>query len=384
VTADKNISSADTPATAMGAPRVLIAAGGTGGHVYPGIAIADAVREMRPDAAILFVGTRDRMEWQAVPRAGYAIKSIWISGFHRRLTLRNLLFPLKLTVSLFQSLQIIRAFNPDVVISCGGFASGPVGRVAASLGIPLLLQEQNSYPGVTTRMLSSHARIIFTAFEDAVNRLPPEKVNLAGNPVRSSIGTVNRAEGLEQFGFSDDRPVLLVLGGSGGARTVNDAVEKNLASLHDQQGVQIIWQCGKRYFDDLQERIDSDSWPRLRLMEFIEQMPAAYAAADLVVSRAGAISCSELMMAGKAALLIPSPNVAGDHQTKNADSMVSRGAARMLPDSQAVDQLADYTAELIDDPELLKEMGQKAAAMARPDAARVIAREIETIRSVAS
>ena len=276
----------------------------------------------------------------------------------------------------------MRRFRPDVVVSCGGFASGPVGRVAAALGIPLLLQEQNSFPGVTTRLLASHARIIFTAFEDAVDHLPPEKIVLAGNPVRSTIGSVKKAEGLEQFGFSDDRPVLLVMGGSGGARTINDAVERNLSALHDDQGLQIIWQCGKRYYKELSERIESGSWPRLRLMAYIDEMPAAYAAADLVVSRAGAISCSELMMAGKSSLLVPSPNVAGDHQTRNADSMVRRGAARLLPDRQAVDQLAERVSELIRDPAGLEEMGQRAAAMARPEAAQTIAREIETIRSV--
>ncbi|MEX1063442.1 MAG: undecaprenyldiphospho-muramoylpentapeptide beta-N-acetylglucosaminyltransferase [Balneolaceae bacterium] len=377
----KNISSTDTPTAALNAPRVLIAAGGTGGHVYPGIAIADALKELNPDMHLLFAGTRNRMEWTAVPKAGYDIKRVWISGFHRRLTPKNLLFPVKLVTSLLQSFWIIKRFRPDLVISCGGFAAGPIGWAAAKMNIPLILQEQNSFPGVTSRLLAGHADFIYTAFESAADHLPPEKIQLTGNPVRSELENTDREQALAHFGFSDSQPVLLVLGGSGGAKGINDAVVEHLDHLHNELGLQIIWQCGKRYISGLSGRIDSGRLPRLRLVEFIDNMPAAYAAADLVVSRAGALSCSELMLTGKPSVLVPSSNVAGDHQTKNAASMVRGGAAILLPDNQARKQLGPVVSSTIFDGKKLSDMSRAAAALARPDAARVIAKEIVTLIS---
>lgn len=374
--AAKNISSTDTLTAAVGPLRVLIAAGGTGGHVYPGIAIADALGKLDRPVSLLFAGTRDRMEWQAVPKAGYEIRNIWISGLHRRLTPVNLLFPFKLLTSLVQSLLLLRTFRPDVVVCCGGFASGPVGWMAARLGIPLLLQEQNSYPGVTTRLLARHAEQIFTAFEEATGHLPAEKVTLTGNPVRSRLTGIPKSEGLERFGFTGEGPLLLVMGGSGGARTINDAMERNLERLLDA-GIRIIWQCGSRYYRELKKRVEPEKFDRLRLLEYIDDMPAAYAAGDLVVSRAGALSCSELMLTGKPSLLIPSPNVAGDHQTRNADSMVRTGAALLLEDANAADELAGLVLDLIRDPERLEQMGRKARALAMPDAADRIAEQIK-------
>lgn len=371
-----DISSTNSRTSAVSAPRVLIAAGGTGGHVFPAIAIADALKELNPDTEILFVGTRSRMEWEAVPRAGYLIKSIWISGFQRSLTPQNLLFPLKLIVSLFQSLFILRRFRPDIVISCGGFAAGPVGWMAAKLGLPLILQEQNSYPGVTNRLLAKHAFVIFTAFEAAAQHLPEGKVTLTGNPLRSSLTQMDRPRALKVFNFSSALPVLLVLGGSGGARVLNEAVEKHLEAFHNHLKLQIIWQCGQRYFEGLSQKIETASYPNLRLLEFIDDMPAAYASADLAVSRAGAATCSELMLTGTPAVLVPSPNVAGDHQTQNAQAMTDQGAAVLLEDHRAAEELFVITENLISDSRKLDEMKQAARRLAKPEASQVIAKEI--------
>ncbi|HKL18260.1 MAG TPA: undecaprenyldiphospho-muramoylpentapeptide beta-N-acetylglucosaminyltransferase [Halalkalibaculum sp.] len=373
----KDISSQDKPATsAMSSPRVLIAAGGTGGHVYPAIAIADALKEVHAETEILFIGTKDHMEWDAVPKAGYDIKSIWISGFHRRFTLKNILFPVKLGSSLVQSWAILSQFEPDVVVSCGGFASGPVGWVASKKDIPLVLQEQNSYPGVTNRLLAKKAGKIFTAFKHADRYLPPEKTEMAGNPTRKNLVEVDKEAAYREFGFDSNEKTLLVLGGSGGARSINEAMAANIEKLHNEMNLQIIWQCGSRYYDELHIQLHTDDYEDLRLVDFLHNMPEAYAVADLVVSRAGALSCSELALTGKPSILIPSPNVAGDHQSKNARSMVDEGAAAILDDSEAGDALAQLVEKLIFDQQKLKEMQQAALKLARPDAAGEIAREI--------
>lgn len=368
-----HISNPDVATETLRAPRLLVAAGGTGGHVYPGIAISDALRSLKPDTDVRFAGTRDRMEWTAVPKAGYGIDPIWISGFHRYWTWKNLLFPFKLIVSLFQSLWILRRFRPHAVLCCGGFASGPIGWVAARMGIPLLLQEQNSYPGVTTRLLAKHATTVFTAFEETRSWLPGVEIRNVGNPVRKGLDTVDRSEGCARFSLEEDRTTLLIMGGSGGARTIRDAVLANLEELHDQQELQILWPCGHAYYDELADKLDSERWPRLQLLPYIDDMPAAYAASDLVVSRAGAISLSELMITGKPSILIPSPVVAGDHQTRNAEAMVARNAAFLLPDTQAIDRLAEAVRELLADPVRLGAMGKAARSLARPDAAHTIA-----------
>ncbi len=356
--------------------RVLIAAGGTGGHVYPAIAIADALKELRPESVILFAGTKSHMEWEAVPRAGYEIKSIWISGFHRRLTPKNLLFPIKLVTSLVQSLRIVSSFDPDAMIACGGYAAGPVGWVAAKRSVPLFIQEQNSFPGVTNRLLARNAVKIFTAFKEAGHYFPLGKTELAGNPTRKSLADTDRVEALKKFGFNDDQPVLLVLGGSGGAKSINEAMAENLKTLHNKLQLQIIWQCGERYFDDLKQRLNTGEYPNLLLVDFLHQMPEAYAAADVVVSRAGALSCSEIALTGNASILVPSPNVAGDHQTKNAASMAEGGAARMVKDDKASGLLAELVESMISNQKKLKAMQKAALSMARPDAAKEIAEEI--------
>jgi UDP-N-acetylglucosamine--N-acetylmuramyl-(pentapeptide) pyrophosphoryl-undecaprenol N-acetylglucosamine transferase len=356
--------------------RVLLAAGGTGGHVYPAIAIADAVKELSSDSDVIFVGTRDRMEWQAVPGAGYEIKSVWISGFHRRLTPQNLLFPIKLVVSLIQSFSILKRFKPDVVVACGGFAAGPVGWVAAKLGIPIAIQEQNSYPGVTNRLLAKHAEKIFTAFEAAEQFLPKQKIELTGNPVRSSLTVQNRQVALKHFGFTGDRPVLLILGGSGGALALNDAVAARLDELHNDSGIQIIWQCGKKYYEEISGNINEEEYPNLKLLDYIDNMPAAYGAATLVLTRAGASTCSELMMIGKPSVLVPSPNVAGDHQTKNAASMVDEGASVLIAEKELKEALTDRVPSLLQDNDKLKEMSDAALNLAKPDAAKEISKKL--------
>lgn len=379
----KNISSTGGPASAaVSNPRVLIAAGGTGGHVYPAIAIADALREERPGVDILFVGTKNHMEWHIVPEAGYNILSVWISGFHRRLTFKNLLFPVKLSVSLLQSFNIIRTFNPDVVISCGGYAAGPVGWVAARQGITLVIQEQNSYPGVTNRMLAKDASIIFTAFEDADDYFPKEKTKLAGNPVRSGLTKAEKETAYKAFDFDPEQPALLVLGGSGGAKAINEAMAANIKTLHNELGLQIIWQCGKKYFDQFRNEVQAKQLQNLRLKDFIKNIDEAYVVADLAVSRAGALSCSELALTGKPSILVPSPHVAGDHQTKNARSMVDEGAAELLKDSEIKETLVELVGELIFDRERLQKMQQAALSLARPDAARDIAKEILKLAEV--
>jgi UDP-N-acetylglucosamine--N-acetylmuramyl-(pentapeptide) pyrophosphoryl-undecaprenol N-acetylglucosamine transferase len=356
--------------------KVLIAAGGTGGHVYPAIAIANAIREKYTKANILFVGTKNHMEWEAVPRAGYDISNIWISGLHRRLTLKNLLFPVKLATSLVQSYNIIRTFDPDIAISCGGYVAGPVGWVAAQKGIPLVIQEQNSFPGVTNRLLGKKAEAIFIAFKDAEKHFPPGKTILAGNPTRKSLVDADRQEAYRKFSFDPLTSTLLVLGGSGGARSLNEAMLQHISTLHDELGLQIIWQCGKRYYDQLRRDIHVRNFNRLILTDFLHDMPEAYAVADLVISRAGALSCSELALTGKPSILVPSPNVAGDHQTKNAESMVKEGAAELIPDAELSNTLPKLVETIIDDEGKLKEMNKAALKLARPDAAMTIATQI--------
>lgn len=356
--------------------RILLAAGGTGGHVYPAIAIADALRDTGRDPELCFVGTRNHMEWIAVPKAGYDIEEVWISGFHRRLTLKNLAFPIKLGTSIAQSYRIIKKFKPDAVVCCGGYVAGPIGWVAAKAGIPLVLQEQNSYPGVTNRLLAKHASLIFTAFEAAKEHFPEEKVILCGNPTRKTLMAKPGKQAYDFFGFRDDLPTVLILGGSGGAQALNLAVAGNIDKLHNEMGLQIIWQCGPRYLSEVQERINPESYERLRLYHFIDAMPYAYGAADVVVTRAGASICAELLVTGKPSVLVPSPNVAGDHQTKNAKAMVDGGAAVMLRDRHARSALTDQLKELLADPKKLETMREAALNMARPDAANTIASQV--------
>lgn len=356
--------------------HILVAAGGTGGHIFPAISIADALRDKIETAVIEFVGTKEKMEWIVVPNAGYKIHNIWISGFHRNLTLKNLLFPVKLLVSILQSRAIIRKVRPDIVVACGGYVAGPIGWVAAQRGIPLVLQEQNSFPGVTNRLLAKYARIIFTAFKQADIYFPKNKTLLLGNPTRKSLFNVNREQAFKEFGFSSDKPTIAVMGGSGGARALNEVMLKEIDRLHNELNLQIIWQCGTAYADDMRRRIDESAYPNLRLLAFIDNMANVYAVSDLIVSRAGAGSCAELMLMGKPSILVPSPNVAGDHQTKNAKAMVENGAATLVKDKELNKRFFTTIEELFQHKEKLNQMADAARELATPDSADKIADKI--------
>lgn len=364
--------------------RFLMAAGGTGGHVYPAVAIADALRFKAPGSEFLFVGTRDRMEWKAVPKAGYHISPVWISGFHRRFTLKNLLFPVKVVVSLLQSFTLVRRFKPDAVVACGGFASGPVGWVAAKLGIPLFLQEQNSFPGVTTRLLADKARAIYLTMPLIHGDLVKEKCEVLGNPVRASFlnevansSKEKARDWVRSLGLNPDQPLVLVLGGSGGSDEMNQAVWKQIRSLAGGDfGVQLLWQAGTSYVEGYEKQVDASLQKYIRLVGFIDEMPLALRAADIVVSRAGAGALSELMLFGKTAILVPSAHVAGDHQRKNALWMVDQGAAIMLESHQLPLKLSETVRDLIEHPEKRKALASKAALLAKPDAAMLIADKI--------
>jgi UDP-N-acetylglucosamine--N-acetylmuramyl-(pentapeptide) pyrophosphoryl-undecaprenol N-acetylglucosamine transferase len=356
--------------------RIMIAAGGTGGHVYPAIAIADALREVRPSTQITFVGTKDKIEWHAVPSAGYPIRNIWISGFHRRITLQNLLFPFKLITSIIQSFRIVGDIKPHLFVSCGGYVAGPAGWVAEKKGIPTVIQEQNSFPGVTNRMLAGKAEVIYTAFTQADKWLPQGKTKLVGNPTRKTLMSVDKDAAISRLGLDPSRKTLLVLGGSGGAKSINEAMVANLDVLHDEMGIQIFWQAGTKYVTALKEQIPATKYPHLILTDFIYDMPAAYAAADVVVSRAGASSCAELMLTGKPCVLIPSPHVAGDHQTMNAKAMAESGAAVVLADNDTSSKLASVVKGLIFDSDTLAKMSNSLRALAAPNAAIDIANDI--------
>lgn len=357
---------------------IIIAAGGTGGHVYPAIAIADALKRKMPDLHIQFVGTKTHMEWQAVPKAGYEINAIWISGFQRRLTFNNLLFPLKLLVSLFQTLLLFNKLNASAVVCTGGYVSGPVGFIAGKKSLPLYVQEQNSFPGVTNRLIAKHAKRIYIAFKEAVNHFSVNSKNIVnvGNPVRQTLTNAPRDIAVKSFELETNRPTILILGGSLGARSINQAMLKHVAELHDQLGLQIIWQTGKMYYEEMSKSISQNTFPNLRLMAYIDNMPAAYGAADLVISRAGASSLSELQNLGKMSILVPSPNVAGNHQYFNAKSMSDAGAAVLLEDAKMSQDLTRTIKSVLDNQAKMSTMKTEAKKLAKTDAADKIADEI--------
>ncbi len=359
------------------APRILFAGGGTGGHVYPAIAIADAIRARVPEAVVAFAGTRERMEWQAVPKAGYPIYPVTVVGFQRRLTPGNLAFPFKGLKGFFQSLRLVAAFDADVVVGTGGFVAGPVLLAAGLRGRPVVLQEQNAYPGVTNRLLARCARQVHLAFPEARQHFPEDKCHLSGNPTRPELRTAGRAEARRFFDLPATAPVLFVFGGSLGSLALNSALEKHLPALLAADDVHVIWQTGDRYYDRLKARVADH--PRLRLLRYVDRMDLAYAAADLALCRAGAITCSELMVTGTPAVLVPSPNVAEDHQTKNARSMAGTGAALVLPEARLDEALVPEVTGLLRDAARRQAMADAAHRQARPDAADRIARAILTL-----
>ena len=346
--------------------------------MYPAIAIANAFKARFPEAEILFVGAKGKMEMQKVPEAGYTIKGLWISGLQRKLTLDNLSFPLKVVDSLLKSKKIIKRFKPHAAVGVGGYASGPLLRMAVKHKIPAIVQEQNSYAGLTNKMLARKVQKICVAYPQMDRFFPAEKVVLTGNPVRKDITelTDKRDAGLSHFGLRADRPVLLVLGGSLGARTLNDSMILNIQKLIDAQ-VQVLWQCGKFYHAEMQNKLSEVPQNDLvKLFEFLKEMDLAYAVADVVISRAGALSVSELSIAGKPTIFVPSPNVAEDHQTKNAQAMVENKAAVLVKDVEAREVLIDRAIELLKDEQKKAQLSKNIKAMAKPNAANEIVDEI--------
>jgi len=358
----------------------LISGGGTGGHIYPAIAIANAWVEKHPDSEMLFVGALGKMEMKKVPEAGYPIKGLPVAGLQRSLTLDNLKFPLKLLKSLRQASKIVSDFKPDAVVGVGGYASGPVLYAAQRKRIPTLLQEQNSYAGLTNKILARKANKICVAYPGMDRFFPAEKVVYTGNPVRKDILQLEgkREKGLAHFNLKEGKKTILILGGSLGARTLNQAMLRNMESL-DKSGYQVLWQCGKFYFKEMLLAMENTKLENIHLREFIREMDLGYAAADLIVSRAGALSVSELSLVGKPVIFIPSPNVAEDHQTKNAMAYVNHAAAWLLKDSQAVGQLKNKIDELLSDAVIAEKLGRNIKELAKPNAAIAIVAEIEKL-----
>lgn len=354
--------------------KVILSGGGTGGHVYPAIAVADALKERMPEVQILFVGAKGRIEMEKVPAAGYEVKGLWISGLDRKFTLRNLLFPVKVISSLMAAYTLVRNFKPDVVAGFGGYASGPLLRVAAWLGVPIVIQEQNSYAGITNKLLARKASKICVAYPGMERFFQHDKIVQTGNPVRKDLQELKdrRAQAMSFFGLDDTKHTLLLFGGSLGARRLNEAMRTQTDFFREHDEIQVLWQMGKLYAEKYATS-DTANLYNVRAMPFIDRMDLAYAAADVVISRAGALTISELCLAAKAAILVPSPNVAEDHQTKNALALVEHGAAVMVADDKNAEVLMNAVVDILDHPDKKLGMELSIAALAKPDAAERIA-----------
>ncbi len=356
--------------------KFILSGGGTGGHIYPAIALANELKARFPQAEFLFVGAKGKMEMEKVPQAGYRIEGLWISGIQRKKLHKNLSFPFKLMSSLYKASRIVRRFKPDMVIGTGGFASGPLLRVAAAKGIPCAIQEQNAYPGITNRLLAKKVLKIFVAYDGLERFFPAPKLLKTGNPVRQDLLEIasKKDEGLQHFHLQENRPVLLVLGGSLGARRINQFVESRL-DFFCKNNVQLLWQCGKGYYETYKKH-ESDS---IRVCAFIDRMDWAYAAATLIISRAGAIAVSELCVVGKPVIFIPSPNVAEDHQTKNAQAIAVREAAVLLKESELEARFGEVFSDLLASGEKQEKLGKNIQALALPNATRQIVDELEIL-----
>lgn len=363
--------------------RLIISGGGTGGHIFPAVAIANAFRERHPDAHILFVGAKGRMEMTRVPEAGYEIIGLWISGIQRKFTLSNLLFPVKLLVSYLRAMVIVRRFKPDAVIGTGGYASGPMMIAATRAGIPTIIQEQNSFAGLANKQVADKVSKVCVAYDGMERYFPASKIVLTGNPVRKDILSVmekgNQAK--RHFGFEDARKTLLIIGGSLGARTINESILAGIDKLIDA-GIQVIWQTGKAYYEVVYGQLGKYDKRKLRVFDFLKEMDLAYAAADVVISRSGALAVSELCIANKPCILVPSPNVAEDHQTKNAMALVDKDAAVMVGDKEARAKLVDEALKLLFDEHRAKKLSKNISALARPKATEDIVNEIEKLITV--
>lgn len=369
--------------------RVIVSGGGTGGHIFPAISIANAIRQLRPEAKILFVGAEGRMEMQRVPDAGYEIIGLPVAGFDRKRLWRNVGVLIKLVRSQWKARKIIKKFKPQVAVGVGGYASGPTLKMAATMGIPTLIQEQNSYAGVTNKLLAKQAKKICVAYEGMERFFPQEKIILTGNPVRQTLVTeqVSREDAAKHFDLDPNRKTVLIIGGSLGARTLNETMIANLNMIQAHPEVQFIWQVGKIYIDQVKEALRAYSgelvcnshivtMPNLYVNDFIKHMEYAYGIADLVVSRAGAGSISEFCLLGKPVILVPSPNVAEDHQTQNALALVRRDAALYVKDVEAKEQLVELAIETVKDNDKLQALSRNILEMALPDSAEIIAKEV--------
>lgn len=358
--------------------KIIISGGGTGGHVYPAIAIADAIKKIKPDADILFVGAEGKLEMEKVPKAGYPIKGLNITGFQRKLTFKNLLFPFKLFFSLIKANNILRKFKPDVAIGVGGFASGPLLKMAERKNIPTVLQEQNSYPGVTNKLLAKNARKICVAYDGMDRFFSKEKIVETGNPIRADFFQNlenKKEEAYRHFGFDKNKKTVFIFGGSLGAKTINLAMEASADKLRKNQQIQVLWQIGKLYVEDF-GKCETAHLPNVKTEVFIDRMDLAYAMAALVIGRAGALTISELCLVGKPAILIPSPNVAEDHQTKNAMALIEKNAAVLVHDKNAKEEMISTAIDLLNDENKKMELSKNIKKMAKPNAAEEIAKVI--------
>ena len=353
--------------------KFILSGGGTGGHIYPAIAIADELKKRYPDAEFLFVGANDRMEMQRVPQAGYSIKGLQIAGIQRKLSLKNLLLPFKLLKSLYQARQIIQKFQPDAVIGTGGYASAPTLKAAQWLKVPYFIQEQNSFAGITNKWVSKKANKIFVAYQNMEKFFPKAKIQITGNPIREGLTTIQykNKNAFESFSLDENKFTLLVLGGSLGAKSINQLISSNLSFFQENQ-VQILWQCGKFYYDEYKEK----QTEMVQVRPFIENMNDAYAVADVIISRAGASSVSELCVVGKPVIFVPSPNVAEDHQTKNAQAIADEKAAILIKETELKDNFQKIFLEIFNDKEKRKILSENIKALAKPNATKQIVDEI--------
>ena len=358
--------------------KVIISGGGTGGHIFPALSIANALKRLDKDIEILFVGAEGKMEMEKVPEAGYKLVGLPVRGLQRKLTLSNLKVLWNLWRSLKKAKRVVQEFKPDVVVGVGGYASGPIGKVAANAGIPLVLQEQNSYAGVTNKLLAKKAAKICVAYEGMERFFPKEKIIFTGNPVRKDLlnAANERAEGIAFYGLDANKKTVLITGGSLGAGSINKAMVRWLEKIAGWKNVQVIWQCGSYYHKELEEQLKGRMPENVKFMPFLKRMDLAYACADLVVARAGAGTISELCLLGKAVVLVPSPNVAEDHQTKNAMALVNKQAAVMVKDSEVVERLGEVMEHLLQDDGERKSLSEHILTLAMKDSDEVIAREI--------
>ena len=359
--------------------RIIVSGGGTGGHIFPALSIADAIRSKHPDAKILFVGADNRMEMQRVPDAGYEIVGLPIAGFDRKNLLKNIRVLWLILKSQRMAKKIIKKFAPHAVVGVGGYASGPTLKMAASMNIPTLIQEQNSYAGVTNKILAKRAEKICVAYDGMERFFPKEKIELTGNPVRKSLIEMrtNRNEAVKALALDENKKCVLIVGGSLGARSINEAVIANIETIRDNKDIQFIWQTGKLYFEEMKERCANIGKPEnLTITDFVSNMAAALGAADLVISRAGAGSISEFALLGKAVILVPSPNVSEDHQTKNAMALVEKDAAIHIPDAKAKEEMIKTAVETVLDAQRIATLEKNVEKLGKPNAAEVIADEV--------